>query len=204
MRASSAHLALSFALALFAGACAPGGSADGDSGDTSSESNTESESESESDADSDAGSEAATTSDDSPFPPGCTDGGPPSTAQVWGADQILWANMFVDCEGNYEPGDNCSWDEYIAIITVPGLTPGSYDLSDLSDEVHVEITNYWDHDQSEAGCYCVDEASTTPIPIESGTLIVGESPSADWSFTLELVDAPSPLGSFSTLVEPAC
>ncbi|HFE45791.1 MAG TPA: hypothetical protein ENJ18_09935, partial [Nannocystis exedens] len=136
-----------------------------DSSTTANSSSSSSASESSSTGSS--SSVGSASSDSSPFPPGCTDGGPDRNARVVGADEIRISTIFTECEDPTEPSDACSWDDYVAVLTIPGLAEGTYDLSEPGGASFV-YTLYWDHEQSETGCFCIDKPSGTDIEVLEG------------------------------------
>ncbi len=143
------------------------------------------------------------SSDSSPFPPGCTDGGPSRYARVVGADEIRISTIFTECEDPTEPGDSCSWDDYVAVLTIPGLAEGTYDLSEPGGASFV-YTLYWDHEQSEAGCFCIDTPSGTDIEVSEGMISISPAESNEWAYAVTIEGLAGASGKSSFLVELAC
>lgn len=150
------------------------------------------------------GSSVTGDEDGNPYPPGCTDGGPVTTARIGGANEIRISNLNLECGFEPTPSGNCSWDEFVAVLRVPELAAGTYDLADLTDAVELEVVTHWDHDQSMAGCFCVDAPDPAATFLESGTLTLGPASTAGYAYTLELTDLPPPLWGGSFLVANGC
>lgn len=71
-----------------------------------------------------------------------------------------------------EEADDCTYDDFVYLLTLPSLEPGEYDFA--QGQAQLVLQSFWEHDQSEEGCFCELAPSLVNIPITSGRLLITE------------------------------
>lgn len=125
--------------------------------------------------------------DDSPYPPGCSDGGGFVDAIVHSDTEIRITSTFAGCGNPEEVGRHCSSDDFEYVLHFDaGIAAGTYDLADPDSGVTYQRTRYWDHDQSDEGCFCDGQLDEAPIPYTSGTVTIEATDVEGYVWSLEM------------------
>ena len=190
----------------------PDGDGDGDGPSTTSDTDTNNTTSDSDTSDSDT-SDTADTSDDEGWapPPGCTDNIQNRWERVISADAIRLSTLPFDCDEQpaamVPDDDDCTLHDWSAVLTIPDLAPGTYDLADGIATLVVDFAWYHDYSEDE-GCVCVEEASDIGLAVIEGMVTLEDYdglPNYSHGLTLTQVEGgPFSGGETSLLVPRIC
>lgn len=131
------------------------------------------------------------------------------TARQLDANRIRVASFDVGCGDDPfapDPTASCPRADFDALITIPGMVYGSYDLAEAGENVSLVRRGYWPHDGgSDEECRCSDEGIDDAVPITAGTLRLEAPTASDPRDRLRLPDLTQ-AGAYleAVPVEPPC
>jgi hypothetical protein len=129
------------------------------------------------------------------------------TARVLDQDHIRFSTLEFECERPQLPAtqDGCpNENEYEFIVTIPGMEPGLYDLSDPMSGVTVQQIRSWANDPIyQVECECDGYATDGEQFFESGTVELDVASPGNWVLHLQL-DALGYSGINPVVVDEVC